>query len=70
MKSTLAQTNKETYPFLGKHNHSDLVVLFTADSIGTVVREGNDKKLGHFIDDWYMPVFTRLAPGATITLEQ
>ena len=74
MKSTLAEANKETYketyPFLGKHDYSDLVILFTADSIGTVVREGDNKKLGQFGDDWYMSVFIRLAPGSTITIEQ
>ena len=56
MKSIARETDKNEYPKLMTANQG-VVVLFTSESIGTVVHPGELDYLGDYSDVWDMSVF-------------
>lgn len=72
MKSLVIHSNAKSalFPRLLKSNVDGVVVLFTGDSIGTVVGEGSvDKPLGFFSDDWNMKLFGDFTGTITLSNE-
>lgn len=75
MKSTIekAKNQEPEYPFLGKSNKANTVVLFTKVGCGVVVHGGNDYPnypIGEYRTDWIMTAFKRLPDGEKVVLEQ
>lgn len=64
--------NKETqtewkFPCLGKHVHSELVVLFRSNGMGTVLMHAtSNDEIGKNYVDWVMKSFTPLTGEVTI----
>lgn len=56
------------FPKLMRYKYkSELIVLFIDHSCGTVVYDGNNKRLGDYRHDWRIEVFTEFKGSITIT---
>lgn len=57
------------YPCIGMSEHTGLIVLFTGEKVGTVLKEAfSSHPVGWYSETWQMHRFDILPAGSTITL--
>jgi len=48
------------YPYFGKSDNSELVVLFTSYGLGEVIVGNNNHPVGEISDGWIMSCFSKI----------
>jgi tyrosyl-tRNA synthetase len=51
--------SEEKYPFVGIHKDNKLIVFFTSNSVGYIIKTNEKQKLFEFKDDWDMDNFKK-----------
>jgi tyrosyl-tRNA synthetase len=51
--------NEEKYPFIGIHKDNRLIVFFTSNNVGYIIRTNKQQKLFEYKDDWDMDNFKK-----------